>query len=64
MTSVVAAFTRPAARFRCDEGGATTVEYAVMLALIVLAAVAAIASIGTKVDFTYSTLSDNVSGVP
>ncbi len=47
-------------RFARDESGPTTVEYAVMLALIVLAAVAAISSIGLKGAVTYNTLTDSL----
>jgi Flp pilus assembly pilin Flp len=43
-------------RFAVAEDGPTTVEYGVMLALIVLASVVAIALIGQKVSSTFSTV--------
>ncbi len=47
-------------RFLNEECAVSTVEYAVMLALIVLVSIVAIVSIGTKVDATYNTLSTNL----
>jgi pilus assembly protein Flp/PilA len=42
------------------EDGPTTVEYAVMLTLIVCVAIAAITVIGTKVAQSYSTLESSL----
>ncbi|HKQ49555.1 MAG TPA: Flp family type IVb pilin [Phycisphaerae bacterium] len=39
--------------FWAEEGGATAVEYAVMLALIIIVCMSAIAALGTKVSSTY-----------
>ncbi len=39
---------RPLARFLRDEEAATAVEYAVMLALIIMAVLGAIGSVGSK----------------
>ena len=47
-------------RFIDEECGPTTVEYAVMLALIVVVSIVAVASIGQKIDTTYATLSANL----
>lgn len=60
MTSCTDAPAGLTGRFARDESGPTTVEYAVMLALIVLAAVAAISSIGLKGADTYNTLTDSL----
>lgn len=60
MTSHTATPTPLPGRFARDESGPTTVEYAVMLALIVLAAVAAISSVGLKGADTYNTLTNNL----
>ena len=42
--------------FYVDEDGPTATEYAVMLALIVLACIVAIAAIGTKVESMFTSL--------
>lgn len=39
--------------FWAEEQGATAVEYAVMLALIIIVCMSAIAALGTKVSSTY-----------
>jgi pilus assembly protein Flp/PilA len=44
---------RYARRFGTEEGGATAVEYAIMLALIIIVCMSAIATLGTKVSSTY-----------
>ncbi len=46
--------------FLLEESGPTVTEYAIMLALIVLGCVAAIGSIGGKVDTTFTTLDSGV----
>ena len=43
-------------RLLLAEDGPTATEYAVMLALIIVAAIAAITGIGTKVDDTFTTV--------
>jgi pilus assembly protein Flp/PilA len=43
-------------RFLQNEEGPTAVEYAVMLALIIVVCVAAIATIGTKANTTFNTV--------
>ena len=42
-------------RFLREEDGPTATEYAVMLALILLVALAAISALGTKVDAVFTT---------
>jgi pilus assembly protein Flp/PilA len=41
-------------RFLCDEGGPTAVEYAVMLALIIVVCITAITTLGTTTNNTFS----------
>jgi pilus assembly protein Flp/PilA len=43
-------------RFMKSEDGPTAVEYAVMLALIVIVCIASISSIGTEVNSTFETI--------
>jgi pilus assembly protein Flp/PilA len=40
-------------RLFCDEEGATAVEYAIMIVLIILVCIATIAVLGSKVDETF-----------
>jgi pilus assembly protein Flp/PilA len=47
-------FTRPAVSFLKDESGPTAVEYAVMLALIIVVCIAAITALGTNANNTFS----------
>ncbi len=47
-------FTTELRRFLVSEDGPTAVEYAVMLALIVIVCLAAITSIGTKAKTVFS----------
>ncbi len=56
----VARFRHRAWCFLADDSGPTIVEYAVALALIILGAVVAIASIGTSGAAIYQTLSESV----
>ncbi len=46
-------------QFLTEEEGPTAVEYAVMLALIVVVCIAAITSLGTNVSNTFSNVSLN-----
>ena len=48
-------------RFLNDEDGPTAVEYAVMLALIVVVAMGAITSLGTNASNTFSNVSLNTA---
>jgi pilus assembly protein Flp/PilA len=47
-------------RFLVCEDGPTAVEYAVMLALIVIVCLTAISSIGTKASSTFTKVSDTM----
>ena len=47
-------------RFLVSEDGPTAVEYAVMLALIVIVCLAAITEIGTRANNTFSTVRDSL----
>ena len=49
-------------RFLVSEEGPTAVEYAVMLALIVLVCLTAITSIGTKASTTFNKVSTSLGG--
>jgi pilus assembly protein Flp/PilA len=48
-------------RFLVSEDGPTAVEYAVMLALIVIVCLAAIESIGTQASTTFQDVSDSLA---
>ena len=47
-------------RFLASEDGPTAVEYAVMLALIVVVCLATITTIGTKANFTFNEISNSL----
>ena len=49
-------------RFLASEDGPTAVEYAVMLALIVVACIAILQSLGTSISSTFGTVSTTISG--
>jgi len=49
-------------RFLVSEEGPTAVEYAIMLALIILACFIAIQALGTATNTTFSNVSANMSG--
>ena len=49
-------------RFLVSEDGPTAVEYAVMLALIVIVCLTAIRSIGTNASSTFNSVSGQLSG--
>lgn len=51
-----------ARRFLASEDGPTAVEYAVMLALIIVACVTVIANLGKAVSGTFSTTSSALQG--
>jgi pilus assembly protein Flp/PilA len=48
-------------RFLQSEDGPTAVEYAVMLALIVIVCLTAISSIGTNANATFSTIANSIA---
>ena len=47
--------------FLQDENGPTAVEYAVMVALIIVVSIAAITTLGTKVSSTFSTAEKKIT---
>jgi pilus assembly protein Flp/PilA len=49
-------------RFLASEDGPTAVEYAVMLALIVVVCIAIIQSLGTSVSGTFSSVQSSIAG--
>jgi pilus assembly protein Flp/PilA len=49
-------------RFLESEDGPTAVEYAVMLALIIVVCLAAITAIGTRASETFQTVADKLGG--
>jgi pilus assembly protein Flp/PilA len=55
LTTRVASFLR-------DESGPTAVEYAVMLALIIVVCLVAITALGTNANKTFTTVSNAVGG--
>ena len=63
MHDMLATLRHRARCFLANDSGPTSVEYAVMLALIILGAIVAITSIGSKGAATYQILSDNVLSV-
>jgi pilus assembly protein Flp/PilA len=50
-----------AARFLRDEDGPTAVEYAVMLALIIVVCIAAITTLGSNANGTFSNVALNTA---
>jgi pilus assembly protein Flp/PilA len=50
------AFTRTIVRFMKKEDGPTAVEYAVMLALIIVVCIAAITTLGSNANNTFSSV--------
>jgi pilus assembly protein Flp/PilA len=49
-------------RFLTSEDGPTAVEYAVMLALIIVVCLVAISSVGTSASTTFNNVSKSISG--
>jgi pilus assembly protein Flp/PilA len=49
-------------KFLKSEDGPTAVEYAVMLALIIIVCLVAITSIGTKASTTFSNVANSIGG--
>jgi pilus assembly protein Flp/PilA len=56
------AFTKNVVEFLRKEDGPTAVEYAVMLALIIVVCIAAITAIGTNANSTFSTVGSALGG--
>jgi pilus assembly protein Flp/PilA len=54
-------FTQFAVNFLRNEDGPTAVEYAVMLALIVVVCIGAIATLGSNANLTFSTVGSAVA---
>jgi pilus assembly protein Flp/PilA len=55
-------FSQAALDFLRREDGPTAVEYAVMLALIIVVCIAAITALGTNANQTFTTVSNTVAG--
>jgi pilus assembly protein Flp/PilA len=55
-------FANSIVKFIKSEDGPTAVEYAVMLALIIVVCLAAITAIGTKGSETFQTVADKLGG--
>jgi pilus assembly protein Flp/PilA len=53
-------FAKKVQRFLVSEDGPTAVEYAVMLALIVIVCLAAISAIGTSANTTFQNVADQL----
>ena len=53
-------FTQALVNFVKNEDGPTAVEYAVMLALIIVVCIAAITAIGTNANSTFSTVGSSL----
>lgn len=49
-------------RFLVNEDGPTAVEYAVMLALILVACITIVGSLGTSVSGTFNTVNQSMGG--
>ncbi len=56
------AFAQKVRRFLVSEDGPTAVEYAVMLALIIVVCLTAIQSIGTQANATFQNVADTLEG--
>lgn len=54
-------FAKKVQRFLVSEDGPTAVEYAVMLALIVIVCLSAITAIGTEASTTFQDVADTLS---
>jgi len=61
---MLARFARNAAAFLKHEDGPTAVEYAVMLALIIVVCIVAITALGSNASSTFSNASLNASAKP
>jgi pilus assembly protein Flp/PilA len=61
---MLARFARNAVAFLKQEEGPTAVEYAVMLALIIVVCIVAITALGTSASSTFSNAALNASAKP
>jgi pilus assembly protein Flp/PilA len=57
-------FVKNVRHFLVSEDGPTAVEYAVMLALIIVVCLVAITGIGTQANATFDTVRQNLGGSP
>ena len=55
-------FAKKVQHFLLSEDGPTAVEYAVMLALIVVVCLAAISAIGTNASATFDSIASSIGG--
>jgi pilus assembly protein Flp/PilA len=55
-------FTKALVGFLKDESGPTAVEYAVMLALIIVVCITAITALGTNANNTFSYVATKIGG--
>jgi pilus assembly protein Flp/PilA len=55
-------FTQAVKSFLCDESGPTAVEYAVMLALIIVVCITAITTLGSNANNTFSYVGNTIGG--
>jgi pilus assembly protein Flp/PilA len=55
-------FTQAVVNFINDESGPTAVEYAVMLALIIVVCITAITTLGTNANNTFSYVGTKIGG--
>ena len=55
-------FVKPVVKFLKREDGPTAVEYAVMLALIIVVCIAAITTLGTKANSTFNAVNTGLGG--
>jgi pilus assembly protein Flp/PilA len=62
MTFMFTLLNRAIANFIQREDGPTAVEYAVMLALIIVVCIAAITALGSNANVTFSSVSNTVAG--
>ena len=58
----MASFTNAVVNFLKREDGPTAVEYAVMLALIIVVCIAAITTLGTNANNTFSYTANKIGG--
>lgn len=56
-------FIKPIVNFVNDESGPTAVEYAVMLALIIVVCITAVTALGTNASNTFSYVGSNTGNV-
>jgi pilus assembly protein Flp/PilA len=55
-------FVKPAVKFLKAENGPTAVEYAVMLALIIVVCIGAVATLGGNSRTTYTRVANTIGG--